>query len=330
MNAPQLPGWWLSVRLLTQTALAADAAAKARVDVEVSADEWGIPLLNGRRVQGLLAEALRSLPEALAPTTVVDDLVGLPRRLEVGGRPSLGGLQLHPAVVELIRAAVRRSASPLSPETVLGALTDEHAMTARERERFGAPAGMALRRIRVLRQGTILYGRIHGLEQMDAEHLQVLARGYLALRHLGLRRNRGWGHVAVRLLRDGEDRTGDCLDGRLSGIEVSPTGGGALGGSPQPTEEEEEEPRYLHVLLRLTRPVVATAAGGDAGRTLTHDHLPGAMLRGAIASLPRVREDPELRDHLILSGRPPKCRTAVGCAACPCHSRGGGSRVRAI
>jgi CRISPR-associated protein Csx10 len=307
ISASALSGWWLELTALSELALAVETSAKSRVDVECDVDAEGIPGMNGRRLQAMLREAMAPLPDAADHPELLAELVGAAGRLEQS-RLAFGRLQPHPDCLAQLRLALHERTSPLAPNLLLEAFTVERAMAARDRARFGAPRTGALRRVRLLREGTRLYARLYGWEAMNPMHWRLLAGGCLNLRHLGLRRNRGWGHVTLRLLHDGVDSTEARFEGR-GPAPVTSAGAGppppaavtpedsAAGGLDDPSH------RFVHFLLHLTQPVVASAPGGDANSVPTHDHLPGSLMRGAIAALPRVRADPALLERLILSGQ---------------------------
>jgi hypothetical protein len=101
--------------------------------------------------------------------------------------------------------AVNRQDAPVASHDVLRALTSVRRQTARD-PRTGAPREGSLRAIRVLSREVVLEAplRVNGFT--DA-HWCVLARACLGVRHAGLGRSRGSGHVRLRVVREGRDRT---------------------------------------------------------------------------------------------------------------------------
>lgn len=183
------------------------------VDVEIEHDEYGLPMLGGKALRGLLRDSWLSMQEHF------------PELLEAGRRV-LGPhgdvnetsiLRFGDATIEeparaFFVAAVERTHHPLSASTILAALTEIREQTSEERT-TGAPARATLRSTRVALRGLKLVAPLSWLAEPSPGDCRCLALAALATRHAGLGRNRGRGHV--RLTLDGDlSRTRKLAEGK--------------------------------------------------------------------------------------------------------------------
>ncbi|MCS7316563.1 MAG: hypothetical protein RMI94_14150 [Bryobacterales bacterium] len=202
----QLPSF-LRIELLSDATFSRGGGTPGVVDIEVEHDDYGLPFIGGRTVRGLLRDAWLSMhryfPE-LEPAAV--RVLGKNRALDESCRLRVGDALLPAPVREAVRRAVeRREPSPLPPETILAALTSIRYQTAEERE-TGAPAEVTLRSSRVVLRGLFFDARLTWLSDgapadpaSAAEDRRLLALCALAVRHGGMLRNRGRGHLRVTL-----------------------------------------------------------------------------------------------------------------------------------
>lgn len=200
------------IELLSDTTFGRGEGTAGVVDVEVEHDGYGLPMLGGKALRGLLRDSWLSMQQHFP-------------ELQDAGRRVLGPhgdveetaiLRIGDAVIEeparaFFVAAVERSNHPLAPETVLAALTEIRQQTSEERT-TGAPARTTLRSSRVAVRGLELSARLSWLAAPVPDDARCLALVALATRHGGLARNRGRGHIRITL--DGlSDRTRELARG---------------------------------------------------------------------------------------------------------------------
>jgi len=201
MSARLPPARTLTVELLSDATFGRGVGTAGEVDVEVEHDPLGLPLLGGKTLHGLLRDAWLTM----APH--FPELAEAARRvLGPGGEhDETSVLRVGDATVDdVTRAwvawACGREHNRVAPADVLRALTDIRHQTALERQ-SGAPAAPTLRASRVVLRGLTLRSRLDWLEpeQPGADEVCCLALCTLAVRHAGLGRHRGRGHVRVSL-----------------------------------------------------------------------------------------------------------------------------------
>jgi hypothetical protein len=198
--------------LLSDTTFARGDGTAGVVDVEVDHDEVGLPLVQAKRLHGLLRDGWLSL------RTHFPELAGAARRVlgEEADLEDQAVLRLGDAVLAAdVRAwaeyAVGREHQALRPEQVLATLTDIRRQTAVSRL-TGAPAETTLRSSRIVLRNLSFAAPLHWLTEPEIEETRCLALCALAVRHGGHHRNRGRGFL--RLTLDGNpDETR-----RLAGI----------------------------------------------------------------------------------------------------------------
>jgi hypothetical protein len=192
------------IELLSDATFGRGEGTPGVVDVEVEHDAYGLPMLGGKALRGLLRDSWLTM-QAHFPK-----LAGAGRRV-LGPHADVDEtaiLRIGDATIEersraYFVAAVERDDYPLPREAILAALTDIRSQTSEERK-TGAPAKGTLRSIRVVLRGLHLEAPLVWLDQPTPQDLQCLALACLATRHAGLGRNRGRGHIRVTLDGDVE------------------------------------------------------------------------------------------------------------------------------
>ena len=205
----------LEIELLSDTTLGRGEGTAGEVDVEVEHDELGLPVAGGKLIRGLLRDEWLAMREVMR-----QGLEEAERRIFGQEGETLGErniLRIGDGVVgEAERAwfawAVQGRESRITSRDVLLSLTEVRRQTSVERE-SGAPAETTLRATRVVIRGLKLHAPLNWLEEPRPEDLRCLALSALGVRHAGLGRHRGRGHV--RLALEGDLK----LTRRLAGLE---------------------------------------------------------------------------------------------------------------
>lgn len=203
---------YLTIELLSDTTFARGEGTAGIVDVEIDHDDYGLPLLRGKRLHGLLRDAWLSMRTHFADlANSARRVLGEERDLAEQSIVRIGDGVLPEDVQHWVRYAVDRERHPLRPEQVLATLTDIRRQTAVSRK-SGAPEETTLRSSRVTLRGLRFAAPLLWLNKPDEQDIRCLALCALALRHAGWQRNRGRGFLRVTL--DG-DWPGTC---RASGV----------------------------------------------------------------------------------------------------------------
>lgn len=204
----------IAIELLSDTTFGRGEGTPGVVDVEIEHDDYGLPMLGGKALRGLLRESWLTMqdhfPElgdaarrVLGPHGDVDETAIL----------RIGDAMIEQSARAFFIAAVTREHHPLPAAAVLGALTEVRMQTSEERE-TGAPARETLRAMRVALRGLQLEAPLSWLAEPSSRDCQCLALAILATRHGGLARNRGRGHL--RLTLDGDlERTRALARGEI-------------------------------------------------------------------------------------------------------------------
>ncbi len=211
---------YIEVDLLSDATFSFGEGTAGEVDVEIVHDEYGLPFLPARTLRGLLRESwLAMAPHFPKYTTPAREVLGPAGDLTPGGvsRLRIDDARLGEEVRAWARFATRRKTTPVSPHDLLLAFTDIRRQTARDRS-TGAPRDETLRASRVALRGLELRAAIRP-EGFDQAHWEVLALCCLGVRHAGLGRNRGMGHVRLRLMEGGHDLTSSLAERLRSEVE---------------------------------------------------------------------------------------------------------------
>lgn len=175
------------------------------VDAEVEYDPpTGLPFLRGRTLKGLLVEECANIFFALNLKDRSDPLNNAAHflfgragsGLEDDGRMYVGAAALPDKLQEAVRADIE--AGRLTVASVLNSLTGIRRQTAVD-DLTEAPQDKSLRSMRVLLRGTQLVAPLHFADEPDETHLALLAACILAVRRVGMGRNRGRGRIIAYL-----------------------------------------------------------------------------------------------------------------------------------
>lgn len=202
----------LRIEMLSDTTFGRGEGTAGLVDVEVDYDpKTGLPFIHARTLKGLLVEACSDLLyslDAMRSVSLEDwrdaalFLFGIPGSTAgTDARLKISHATFSPA----FQAAVVQSG--MTPEQVLDAWTAVRTQTAATV--LGVPEEGSLRSVRVVRRGTVLYAPLRFEPKPDEKALTLLDMVIRTTRRAGLGRNRGRGHIAMRLLDEGDevDRT---------------------------------------------------------------------------------------------------------------------------
>jgi hypothetical protein len=198
------------IELLSEATFRRGEGTPGVVDVEIEHDAYGLPMLGGKGLRGLLRDSwltmqahfpklARAERRVLGPHADVDETAIL----------RIGDATIEEPSRAYFVVALERSLYPLSREAILAALTDIRFQISEDRK-TGSPAKGTLRSVRVVLRGLQLEASLVWLDRPTPQNRQCLALACLATRHAGLGRNRGRGHGRVTLDGDVEETRAAC------------------------------------------------------------------------------------------------------------------------
>ena len=203
---------FIQIELLSDAAFGRGEGTAGVVDVEVEHDEWGLPLLGGKTIRGLLRDSWFPMGHCFPELDEAARRVfGTEADCDECSIVRIGDAVVDDVTRRWIEAAEARENHPIPPAAVLEALTDIRRQTSEDR-RTGAPAETTLRAVRVIVRGLTLQAPLHWLADPTARDVRCLSLALLATRHAGLSRNRGRGHIRMTL--DGDlEKTRNAVKG---------------------------------------------------------------------------------------------------------------------
>ena len=193
----------LTIKLLSDTTVGRGEGTAGAVDTEVEHDECGLPCINGKSILGLLRDSWLSMAsafdEGLKESAI--KLFGPPGDTNDTAVLRIGNAIVDQATRDWAYYAVNREHHAIHKSTILEAFTDIRHQTSENRE-SGAPEPTTLRQSRVVIRGLTLEAPLVWSGTPDSKVIRCLALSALGLRHIGLSRNRGRGHVSLCLNGD--------------------------------------------------------------------------------------------------------------------------------
>ena len=206
----------LKILLLSDTTFGRGDGVAGFVDQEVEHDPLGFPYLRGRTLKGLISEECDNLIASLpSGQSIWYDAAAKLFGTTGSTRSSMGKLHVGDACLpadlrEAVASQQRQPEATITKADILSSLTAVRRQTAISAE-TGAPETNSLRTARVVIRKTQSTASLSFESQPDEEMKVLLAVGALALRHIGISRNRGRGYVKCTFC----DAKGNDLTQRL-------------------------------------------------------------------------------------------------------------------
>ncbi len=321
----------LEMTLLSDTCFSSGLAGRlGDTDLEIEHDpETGLPVLRGRTLKGLLMEELALILKALEPSgpgawhLEAQLLLGHSGAV-TGGRLFLEDGQLPPSLVAWVKGEIDQRTGnnrhPFRSQEVLRALTVMRCQTRIESS-TGAAEPTSLRSTRLLRAGLELHCPLQVQGVLSSRQRALLAASTLALRRVGVHRNRGWGRVSARLVDEGgQEVTEEWLESLVQSVRGSEEGSThaavpsfdaseqaststaaallaseQVGGGSNALESAGLEVQWqVAFSIRLTAPLMQSDLSGDPNTVGTLRYVPGTAMLGAMAGrfLQSMKEAP--------------------------------------
>lgn len=186
------------IELLSQATFGGSSAS-GDVDIDVAHDRLGIPYLPGTTLKRLLGSAWkdmeRNFPDLGEAGRQVFGVEGESTTVKTG-MFSVGDATVEEEAVAWLRWC--QANGTIDPVETFHLFTVERTQTAIDTT-TGAPMKGSLRRRRAVRRSTVFHAIANWDQTPQPQHRRVLAMAALATRHGGTARNRGAGHLRVRL-----------------------------------------------------------------------------------------------------------------------------------
>ena len=186
----------IKITLLSDTLIGSGEGFGAIIDTDIIFDDLGIPYIPARRVKGCLRESAEEVSRMLKTFGItlkfISDVFG------TGEKPS--PLTFSNFTIEdyeenrqWLGYFTEEYKNIISRDAILDTFTMIRQQTAIE---DGVAREHSLRTIRVLKKGEVFKGDI---KTEDDNAIKLLSFACLNLRHLGTKRNRGFGEVECKL-----------------------------------------------------------------------------------------------------------------------------------
>ncbi|MBF0502758.1 MAG: hypothetical protein HQM09_21670 [Candidatus Riflebacteria bacterium] len=184
----------LSIELLSDSTFGTGRGSPGEVDVDIVRDDQGLPMIPGKIIHGLLRDewfAMESVFPVMTP--LAGRVLGVERDLQETSILRIGNARLSPDVLDCCEFACGRN-NRMSGDLLFLALTGIRSQTAVDHE-TGVPERTTLRQSRVSRSDLIFYAPLTWLNTPTKDEMMLLARLSMAVRHAGIGRTRGRGHI---------------------------------------------------------------------------------------------------------------------------------------
>lgn len=190
----------IKVAINSPTLLGSGEGMGALIDTDIVFDEWGFPIFPARRLKGLLRESAEEIVEMckLAQINILDK-INIKDIFGTGGKES--EIIFHNLYLEDYEEAVKwmayaqKGLNMINQESVLEVVTILRQQTSIDGN--GVAEENSLRTSRALKPGYTFEGIINVPDEGDI--INLLALACTNLRHVGSKRNRGFGEVQCTL-----------------------------------------------------------------------------------------------------------------------------------
>lgn len=193
----------LAIRLLSDTTFSSGRGSPGEVDIDVCRDEHGLPMIPGKIIHGLLRDEWFAMePHFLSLKNAAERLLGVEGDLNEISILRIGNARLPADVILYCRHAANANKN-ISMSLLFRTLTGIRTQTAQDRA-TGAPEKTTLRQARVIRSGITFEAPLSWLASPSTDDVMLLGRLALAVRHAGVSRTRGRGHISLSIHESGD------------------------------------------------------------------------------------------------------------------------------
>ncbi|MCF8011042.1 MAG: hypothetical protein K9L17_01070 [Clostridiales bacterium] len=190
------------------------------IDTDIVFDRYGLPYFPARRLKGLMRESAIEIIEILRHHVEGFTQTSINQIFGTGTNP--GQIKFHNAflkeydnTIEWLKWAFEEYSNILSAETVLDTMTEVRMQTAVKND--GTAENASLRSQRVLTPEHKFIAQVHIIEE-NQHAFKLLALACANLRHIGSKRNRGYGEVECSLWENNKNITNSTIEQIKEGV----------------------------------------------------------------------------------------------------------------
>lgn len=195
----------IKLELISPTLVGSGEGFGAIIDTDIVFDEVGIPFIPAKRIKGCLRDSAMEVRE-MFDRSKIDFQLKINETFGMSGRENSTPIYFSNLTIQDYEQnkkwleyliSKKEYSNILSKDRVLETFTETRQQTAIGSE--GVALAHSLRTIRVLKSGLIFYGEIE-IEPEDPEITNTLIFACSNFRHLGTKRNRGYGEIGCKLI----------------------------------------------------------------------------------------------------------------------------------
>lgn len=239
------------------------------IDADVVFHATGFPMIPARRIKGILRESLEEVMEIAGKPeecikAMVSSFFGEPGKPTYEGRLLFHNLMLPDWGQIAKEVSEHKNFLGFQPDFIKEYFTAEIQQTAigregKEGEIEGVAKKRSLRNYRVIKPGQTFEGLLETNSPLSEEEEKLLKQAVMNLRHVGTRRNRGFGKVKCGLK---ETAATSLASQAIVGSQAG----------------------KLSVTLTTQSPVVLAEQQGDQNTVFTRKYISGNQVRGLLAN----------------------------------------------
>lgn len=253
----------IEIKLKSETVFGGDGKQLGTVDIDIQADEFGLPYYSAKTLKGVLREQaewyVNLLENSKKPIyeKALLRLFGKPDQIKEavhnGNYDALrfGDAKLSDAIYEAIKK------ENFHPREVLNNVTAIRSMTSIDSD-TGTAQDKSLRQVRVMLPGYIFYAPVFLNDPLSTEEKNLLENSVKLLRHIGIMRHRGKGEVT-------------CSIRWLNTETISIDNKSSKTNNP-----------YITLTIHLDEPLKISQVLGTSDSSHALNHIPGYVIRGAL------------------------------------------------
>jgi len=215
-----MPEAQIIIELKSPVLLGSGEGHGSLIDTDIVFDCYGLPYFPARRLKGLLRESATEVLEMLSDHVEEFATISIDNVFGTGTKPARvafynAHLTGYSAASAWLKWAFVEFPALFTSETVLTTISEIRMQTAMDEH--GIAADKSLRSSRVLRPGFTFEAEVN-IDGEDRQACELLALASANLRHIGSKRNRGFGEVECSMWMDGQNISSSVIDTIKAGV----------------------------------------------------------------------------------------------------------------
>lgn len=270
--------------------LVGSGEGSALIDTDLVFDGHGFPFITGRRLKGLLRESAVEVAEmtGIDPLTdEIEQIFGTSTMPAIVRWPNLypASYQESKSKLDLLKSIkgneVKGLTKLLSEDVVKRYYTRDIQQTSLAN---GVAKDGSLRSYRVLKKGHDFEGQVF-VENCSLKQKALLQLAVVNLKHIGVRRNRGFGWVEAELEEAGEKNPSiEELLQQLRSNDHEPSSESSESVVAEQIQTETGEMHILPFQIQTNSPVIFARQQGEQNTVATQNYIPAPAIRGMLAN----------------------------------------------